>query len=159
MATFYLRQIALFYPHVGCLGLARMYIGMRIVQSIIFTWISQMSHIPRDIILDQAPTEDFNWVQMQCQGTLNIRGSYFNNWFSGHLNYQIEHHLWPTMPRHYYPKVAPWVQELCHKHNIDYCVLPNLFQGCKDVVEKVHTVSCNFTDYTYRNKKPVEFSK
>jgi fatty acid desaturase len=31
------------------------------------------------------------WVRMQLKATCNIEESYFNDWFTGHLNFQIEH--------------------------------------------------------------------
>ena len=46
--------------------------------------------------------------------------SFFNDWFSGHLNFQIEHHLFPTMPWHNLPKVTPLVRFLCAKHGTEY---------------------------------------
>jgi len=54
---------------------------------------------------------------LQVNATCNVEGGRFNDWFTGHLNYQIEHHLFPTMPRHNYSTVAPLV--LCiyiHTH-------------------------------------------
>ena len=36
------------------------------------------------------------------------------------LNFQIEHHLFPTMPWHNLPKVAPLVRFLCAKHGTEY---------------------------------------
>merc|ERR1711935_388402 len=99
MSTYYLRNVVLFWKYVGFTGCAIMYFGLRVVQSNIFTWVSQISHVPCNIVLDKPP-EEFNWVHMQLNGTVNVKGGYFNDWFTGHLNYQIEHHLWPTMPRH-----------------------------------------------------------
>ena len=32
-----------------------------------------------------------DWVSMQLSGTCDVEKSFFNDWFSGHLNYQIEH--------------------------------------------------------------------
>ncbi|XP_071895073.1 acyl-CoA (8-3)-desaturase isoform X2 [Anas platyrhynchos] len=52
--------------------------------------------------------------------TCNVNQSLFNDWFTGHLNFQIEHHLFPTMPRHNYWKAAPLVKALCDKHGIEY---------------------------------------
>jgi fatty acid desaturase len=77
--------------------------------------------------------QDLDWVTLQLQSTQNVHGGYFNNWFAGHLNYQIEHHLFPTMPRHNYPKVAPQVKELCKKYNIAYNE-KSMLGAFKDVV-------------------------
>ena len=32
-----------------------------------------------------------SWFRMQLKATCNIEKSYFNDWFTGHLNFQIEH--------------------------------------------------------------------
>ena len=39
---------------------------------------------------------------------------------AGGLNYQIEHHLFPTLPRHNLAKVRAAVEELCRKHGLAY---------------------------------------
>ena len=40
--------------------------------------------------------------------------------FAGGLNYQIEHHLFPTLPRHNLSKVRGAVMELCRRHGLAY---------------------------------------
>uniref|UniRef100_A0A8B9PA08 Cytochrome b5 heme-binding domain-containing protein n=1 Tax=Apteryx owenii TaxID=8824 RepID=A0A8B9PA08_APTOW len=88
----------------------------RYLESTWFIWVSQMNHIPMDIDYDK--NED--WVSTQLHATCNVNQSMFNDWFTGHLNFQIEHHLFPTMPRHNYWKAAPLVKALCGKHGIEY---------------------------------------
>uniref|UniRef100_A0A8C6YUJ6 Fatty acid desaturase 1-like n=1 Tax=Nothoprocta perdicaria TaxID=30464 RepID=A0A8C6YUJ6_NOTPE len=88
----------------------------RYLESTWFIWVSQMNHIPMDIDYDK--NED--WVSTQVHATCNVNQSMFNDWFTGHLNFQIEHHLFPTMPRHNYCKAAPLVKALCEKHGIEY---------------------------------------
>jgi len=39
---------------------------------------------------------------------------------AGGLNYQIEHHLFPTLPRHNLGKIQSRVQQLCEKHGLLY---------------------------------------
>uniref|UniRef100_A0A8C4UZZ8 Cytochrome b5 heme-binding domain-containing protein n=17 Tax=Neoaves TaxID=3078114 RepID=A0A8C4UZZ8_FALTI len=88
----------------------------RYLESTWFIWVSQMNHIPMDIDYDKNK----DWVSTQLHATCNVNQSLFNDWFTGHLNFQIEHHLFPTMPRHNYWKVAPLVKGLCDKHGIEY---------------------------------------
>uniref|UniRef100_A0A8C7R0J2 Cytochrome b5 heme-binding domain-containing protein n=1 Tax=Oncorhynchus mykiss TaxID=8022 RepID=A0A8C7R0J2_ONCMY len=83
-----------------------------------FVWVTQMNHLPMEI--DHERHQD--WLTMQLSATCNIEQSTFNDWFSGHLNFQIEHHLFPTMPRHNYHLVAPLVRALCEKHGLPYQV-------------------------------------
>ena len=37
-----------------------------------------------------------------------------------YLNFQIEHHLFPSMPQYRHPKVAPRVQALFAKHGVEH---------------------------------------
>uniref|UniRef100_G3UG72 Acyl-CoA (8-3)-desaturase n=1 Tax=Loxodonta africana TaxID=9785 RepID=G3UG72_LOXAF len=76
------------------------------------------------------------WLSFQLQATCNVHKSFFNDWFSGHLNFQIEHHLFPTMPRHNYHKVAPLVQSLCAKYGIEYQSKP-LLSAFADIVHSL----------------------
>uniref|UniRef100_A0A803Y714 Cytochrome b5 heme-binding domain-containing protein n=1 Tax=Meleagris gallopavo TaxID=9103 RepID=A0A803Y714_MELGA len=86
------------------------------LESTWFIWVTQMNHIPMHIDYDKNK----DWVSTQLHATCNVNQSLFNDWFTGHLNFQIEHHLFPTMPRHNYWKAAPLVKALCDKHGIEY---------------------------------------
>uniref|UniRef100_A0A673MWK0 Fatty acid desaturase 2 n=1 Tax=Sinocyclocheilus rhinocerous TaxID=307959 RepID=A0A673MWK0_9TELE len=94
-----------------------------------FVWVTQMSHIPMDI--DYEKHQD--WLSMQLVATCNIEQSYFNDWFSGHLNFQIEHHLFPMMPRHNYWRAAPRVRVLCDKYGVKYQE-KSLYEAFADIV-------------------------
>jgi fatty acid desaturase len=43
---------------------------------------------------------------------------------SGHLSFQVEHHLFPDIPSVRYPEMAKQVQEICKKYDIPYNVAP-----------------------------------
>jgi len=74
--------------------------------------------------VNQADSKNATFVELQLQTTRNIEPSVWMNWFSGGLNLQVEHHLFPTMPRHNLMKVRPLVQQFCKEHNLPYCSLP-----------------------------------
>lgn len=97
------------------------FLVIRSIESSWFAWISQSNHIPMEIHDDDKLD---SWLSLQLKATCNIEKSFFNDWFTGHLNFQIEHHLFPLMPRHNYYKIQPLVQSLCKKHGIDYVVKP-----------------------------------
>ncbi|NXK81249.1 FADS2 desaturase, partial [Amazona guildingii] len=88
----------------------------RFLESHWFVWVTQMNHIPMEI--DSEKHRD--WLSSQVAATCNIEQSFFNDWFTGHLNFQIEHHLFPTMPRHNFWKVKPLVKSLCAKYGVQY---------------------------------------
>lgn len=61
-----------------------------------------------------------NFIMAQMAATRNIDRSLFNDWFTGGLNQQIEHHLFPTLPRHNLKKAQKLVRALCSKHGVYY---------------------------------------
>ncbi|KNC49681.1 delta 6-fatty acetylenase [Thecamonas trahens ATCC 50062] len=75
-----------------------------------------------------------NFFELQARTGRNIDPSLFMNWFTGGLNFQIEHHLYPRMPRHSYPLIKPRVEALCAKHNIPYHSV-GFFTGLAEVVQ------------------------
>jgi fatty acid desaturase len=90
-------------------------------------------------------------LTLQVDATQNIEGGYFNNWFTGHLNYQVEHHLFPTMPRHRYPEVADRVRALCEKHGLKYRVR-GLWQSFVDVVDQLGVIAVVFKQEKSKRK-------
>lgn len=64
--------------------------------------------------------DDKDFASAQIVSTRNILPGVVMDWFCGGLNYQIEHHLFPTMPRHSFYAVRGRIQALCEKHGMEY---------------------------------------
>ncbi|ESP04267.1 hypothetical protein LOTGIDRAFT_198790, partial [Lottia gigantea] len=122
MFMFFVRYELMFYQFLGFWGTLGLYFFVRFLESHWFVWTTQMNHIPMEV--DKEKGSD--WVTMQLAATCNVDPSFFNDWFTGHLNYQIEHHLFPSMPRHNLAKVMPLCKSLCKKHGIEYTSKPLL---------------------------------
>jgi fatty acid desaturase len=60
------------------------------------------------------------FVAEQVATTRNVNRGAFNNWFMGALNMQVEHHLFPTLPRHSLPRAAELVKQLCNRNGLLY---------------------------------------
>jgi linoleoyl-CoA desaturase len=60
------------------------------------------------------------WFVRQLYGTANIEGSPLFHLFSGHIGYQIEHHLYPDIPSRRYKELAPKVREICKRYDLPY---------------------------------------
>ncbi|XP_070570639.1 acyl-CoA 6-desaturase-like [Ptychodera flava] len=130
---FYFTRLFMMYtPLLGGWGTFALYMFVRFLESHWFVWVTQMNHIPMDIDKEQHK----HWLPLQLQATCNVDPSFFNDWFTGHLNFQIEHHLFPTMPRHNYHKIAPLVKSLCKKHSVTY-ESKNLLTAMVDVVRSL----------------------
>ena len=61
-----------------------------------------------------------DFLRRQVLMSRNIRGGRFTDFFMGGLNYQIEHHLFPSMPRPNLRKVQPLVRAFCAENRIGY---------------------------------------
>lgn len=78
-----------------------------------------MSHLMTETFTaEEERAEQFFAFQMKT--TRNIDVAWYDKWFHGGLEYQIEHHLFPQLPRHNLEKVQPFVKEICDRHGITY---------------------------------------
>ena len=60
-----------------------------------------------------------DWVQAQFMSTRNaVTTNPFSEWLWGGMQYQLEHHLFPSMPRSKYPALKGILQEFAEKNNI-----------------------------------------
>jgi fatty acid desaturase len=60
------------------------------------------------------------WFVRQIGGSANIEGPRWFHVLSGHLSFQIEHHLFPDLPSSRYAEIAPDVRALCRRYGIAY---------------------------------------
>ena len=66
-----------------------------------------------------VPSND--WAAVQCQTSVNwASGSWFWNLFSGGLNHQIEHHLFPSICHTNYVHIQDVVQSTCEEFGVPY---------------------------------------
>jgi len=75
-----------------------------------------------------------DWASMQI-GTSTSWGGAVGSFFSGGLNLQIEHHLFPGIAHNLNTFVAPIVKEECEKVGIKYCAYPTLFHNFVDHIK------------------------
>eukprot|EP01013_Petalomonas_cantuscygni_P043278 TRINITY_DN8045_c0_g1_i1.p1 TRINITY_DN8045_c0_g1~~TRINITY_DN8045_c0_g1_i1.p1 ORF type:complete len:637 (+),score=91.43 TRINITY_DN8045_c0_g1_i1:123-2033(+) len=95
-----------------------LYFAFRLFESHWFTWITSMSHLPMHMALTPS-TAEASWVRLHVASTQDVSGGAVVDWACGHLNYQIEHHLFPRMPRHNLRRVQPLVHALLRRHGIE----------------------------------------
>ncbi|MGI8879089.1 MAG: fatty acid desaturase family protein [Jatrophihabitans sp.] len=64
--------------------------------------------------------EELDFLRRQVLTSRNVRGGWFNDLLLGGLNYQIEHHLFPNLPRPSLRHAQRLVREYCLEHRITY---------------------------------------
>jgi fatty acid desaturase len=67
-----------------------------------------------------APAEAADPLLRQVLTSRNVRGGLGTELVLGGLNYQIEHHLFPSMPRPNLHLAQPVVRRFCAEHGVDY---------------------------------------
>ena len=65
--------------------------------------------------------EDIDYLRRQVVTSRNVRGGVFTDLLLGGLNYQIEHHLFPSMPRTSLRHAQRLVRPYCAGLDIPYC--------------------------------------
>lgn len=98
-----------------------------------------VGHNAMDVLTGKEMRE-VDFVRLQVRTTRNVDPHWFSDWFTGGLCYQVEHHIFPTVPRHHLPAVAKILREFCHKHAIPYCS-QTLIEGNKAVCAILRSVS------------------
>ncbi|MFI6238828.1 fatty acid desaturase family protein [Micromonospora sp. NPDC050795] len=69
-------------------------------------------------ILTEA--DNLDCLRRQVLTSRNVRGGWFLDALLGGLNYQIEHHLFPSMPRPNLRHAQPLIRQFCTEHGIAY---------------------------------------
>jgi fatty acid desaturase len=69
-------------------------------------------------LFERDQTVDF--LRRQVLTSRNVRGGWFTDLLLGGLNYQVEHHLFPSMPRANLPAAQPIVRAFCAARGILY---------------------------------------
>jgi linoleoyl-CoA desaturase len=94
--------------------------------------VFQLAHVVEHAEFREIDTEtNARWHEWQvrstvdfCQGTGPV--DRLVTWYTGGLNHQTEHHLFPQVPHTAYPTIAPAVREVCDAFEVPYRVQPSL---------------------------------
>ncbi|XP_055280106.1 fatty acid desaturase 2-like protein FADS2B isoform X2 [Moschus berezovskii] len=146
VSSFYIRYFITFGPFYGIFGTMVLIYLVKLLESPWIAYVTQMSHTA----MKMSKEENRDWFSTQVLATCNVEQSLFNDWFTGHLNFQIEHHLFPTMPRHNYHKVAPLVKSLCAKHGLQYVNKP-ILKAFGDILRALKKSAALWMDAYYRH--------
>ncbi|MCD9625687.1 fatty acid desaturase family protein [Rhabdothermincola salaria] len=97
--------------------------------------VFQLAHVVEEAEFRQDGAENaIRWHEWQVRSTVDFcQGSgpvdRLVTWYTGGLNHQTEHHLFPQVPHTAYPVIAPAVREVCDAFEIPYRVQPTLRQA------------------------------
>jgi linoleoyl-CoA desaturase len=116
---------------VGLLCFLSMHVALGVVLSCVF----QMAHVvelthfveAQPDVRTRIPQE---WAVHQMATTANFAPySRFWTWFTGGLNFQVEHHLFPQISHVHYPDVRKIVQKVAARYNVPYLEYPTFWEA------------------------------
>eukprot|EP00928_Gymnodinium_smaydae_P063210 TRINITY_DN4686_c0_g2_i1.p1 TRINITY_DN4686_c0_g2~~TRINITY_DN4686_c0_g2_i1.p1 ORF type:complete len:253 (-),score=43.49 TRINITY_DN4686_c0_g2_i1:209-934(-) len=116
-------------------ALAYYLVVQQLAGSYIFTNFA-MSHTHLDVTQSD---EHIHWCEYSSNHTTNLSNHWFVNWWMAYLNFQIEHHMFPTMPQFRHPKTSVRVRALFEKHGLTYDVR-GYFSCLRDTLTNLHEV-------------------
>lgn len=83
-----------------------------------------------------------DFLREQVLTARNVHGNWFIDFWTGGLNYQIEHHLFPTMPRCNLKKAQVLVQQFCEERGVSYHAT-NLVEAYWEGFKHLHETSAS----------------
>jgi len=112
--TLVFTPVFLFLP----LGMAFAFTGMMVAVFGVYMGASfAPNHKGMPVI---APEARLDFFSKQVRTSRNIRGGWWATALMGGLNYQIEHHLFPSMARPQLARTREVVREFCATHQVPY---------------------------------------
>jgi len=113
-----------------------------------------LSHFSMPVYEGHNETEFF---RTQVLGSMDIDCSTNMDWFHGGLQFQVEHHLFPRMPRYHLRNARPYVIQLCKKYEIPYTSV-SFLEANKMVISTLRDVSQKLKNPSEDNKHLAEYS-
>ncbi len=100
-----------------------------------FSWtlaaVFQVAHLTPDMEFGGVRAGD-DWAVHQLRTTADFAtGSPFATWFTGGLNHQIEHHLFPNVAHTHYSGLRPIVRAVAERHGLRCHDLGSMFSAIR----------------------------
>ena len=93
-----------------------------VVQEGLFGFYVGCSFAPNHKGMPVLPANDkTDFLRRQVLTSRNVHGGWLTDFALGGLNYQIEHHLFPSMPRPSLRRSQPLIAAFCTAHEVPYC--------------------------------------
>lgn len=118
LAAHFVVYAALLYATLGLAGAIAFALVHQAFTGLYLATIFAPNHKGMPLATSDGPLD---FLRQQTLTARNVRGGMLVDLVYGGLNYQIEHHLFPTMPRNNLSRVQPVVRAFCQAHDIAYC--------------------------------------
>lgn len=111
------------------------FVVMHLIAGLTLTVIFQLAHTIENTthpLPNDTGVIANDWAIHQMQTTVNFApNNKLLSWYCGGLNYQVEHHLFPSICHVHYPAIAAIVKQTAAEHNIPYLQNESFTQAFK----------------------------
>tara|TARA_B110001469_G_scaffold83238_1_gene78776 strand:+ start:4879 stop:6120 length:1242 start_codon:yes stop_codon:yes gene_type:complete len=90
--------------------------------------------------VDAKKTQDWGEMQVRHSGNFSTQNAWVCDMFGG-INYQIEHHLFPTMCHVHFNKIKPLVEQTCLEFNIPYVHHNSIIDAVKSTLKNYSKIN------------------
>lgn len=106
------------------------FVMMHFTCSVILGTVFQLAHVVEGAeqpLMDEKGVIHNDWAVHEVLTTADFApNSRLVTWYTGGLNFQVEHHLFPAVSHVHYPAIAPIVQRTAEEFGIPYNVKANM---------------------------------
>ncbi len=82
------------------------------------------AHFPHEAAAVAQKDHRADFALLQCGSTIDFRAGPIASFFCSGLDYQIEHHLFPTISHVHFRRMRPLLRDFCARNGYPYRVLP-----------------------------------
>jgi len=114
----------------GILLTLSLFLVTEFIAGLLFGVFSQITHVQKEVAWPNNLPIDRDWGELQVETAADFcHDSKFWTYFTGYLNYQVLHHLFPSMAPHYYPEILHIVKDTSKEYKLNYLIF-NSFWDC-----------------------------
>lgn len=109
------------------IGFLIIHVTMGLTMSVIF----QLAHVVEKTSFysagEETNTIEMAWAEHEIRTTTDFApNNKWLSWLIGGLNFQVEHHLFPTISHVHYPAISKIVKEQCSRFSLPYHYYPSM---------------------------------
>ena len=137
LAMHYTLFFGLITYFIGIWQAILLYCIISMLMGLFFGFSFLPNHLGMPILIGDS---NISYLKKQILTSRDVKGNFFLRFITGSLNYQIEHHLFPTMSRKHLTKAKIIIKNFCYERGIPYKD-DSLYAAWKEVFAYINRVS------------------
>jgi linoleoyl-CoA desaturase len=130
---------------VGFLPWLIAFVVFSLTTGLVLSVVFQLAHVLEETAFPlpdmHSNKMDAGWAEHQLKTTANFAtDNKLISWFTGGLNFQIEHHLFPNISHIHYPQISKIVKATCREYGIPYLEHPRMRRALASHVSQLKSL-------------------